>query len=63
MLKENNYIGQKLGALNTQQIKKINVTEMDLWRRSTRRSRKEKFLNDTMWAAVNARKKLLEKKC
>jgi len=41
MLKENCHMGQKLGTQNTQQIKKVNVTEMDLWRRSTMESRKE----------------------
>ena len=50
---------KKLGILNTYQIKKVNVTEMDLWRRSTRKSRKEKFLNDTIWAAVNAKKEYI----
>jgi hypothetical protein len=43
-----------------QQVKKVIVTEMDLWRRSARKSRKEKFLNDTIMAAVNAGKNILE---
>jgi hypothetical protein len=51
---------RKLGTLNTQQVKKVIVTEMDLWRRSARKSRKEKFLNETIRAAVNAGKDILE---
>jgi hypothetical protein len=43
VLKENYYLGQNLGTLNTQQINKVNVTEMDLWRRSTRKSGRKRF--------------------
>jgi hypothetical protein len=60
MLKKKYYMRQKLGTLNTQQVKKVIVTEMDLWRRSARKSRKEKFINETIRAAVNAGKNMLE---
>jgi hypothetical protein len=40
-------------SLNTQQTHKLLVTEMDFWRRSARKSRKEKVRNGTMEVGKN----------
>jgi hypothetical protein len=40
--------GAETWTLNTQQTKKLLATEMDFWRRSARKSRKEKIRNGTI---------------
>jgi hypothetical protein len=53
-------MGQKHGTLNTQQANKLLATEMDFWRRSARKSRKEKVLNGTNREVMEVRKNILE---
>jgi hypothetical protein len=47
-------------ALNTQQVNKLLTTEMDFWRRSARKSRKEKVLNGTIREIMEVGKNILE---
>jgi hypothetical protein len=47
-------------VLNTQQVNKLLATEMDVWRRSARKSRKEKVRNDTIREIMEVRKNILE---
>jgi hypothetical protein len=47
-------------TLNTQQANKLLATEMDLWRRSARKSRKEKVRNVTIREIMELRKNILE---
>jgi hypothetical protein len=46
--------------LNTQQANKLLATEMDFWRRSERKSRKEKVRNVTIKEVMEVRKNILE---
>jgi hypothetical protein len=50
-------MGQKL---NTQQANKLLAAEMDFWRRSARKSRKEKARNVTIREVMEVRKNILE---
>jgi hypothetical protein len=50
----------RLWTLNTQQAKKLLATEMDFWRRSARKSRKEKVRNVTIREGMEVRKNILE---
>jgi hypothetical protein len=52
--------GAETWTLNTQQANKLLATEMDFWRRSFRKSRKEKVRNDTIRAIMEAGKNILE---
>jgi hypothetical protein len=52
--------GAETWTLNTQQANKLLPTEMDFWRRSDRKSRKEKFRNGTITAIMEAGKNILE---
>jgi hypothetical protein len=47
-------------TLNTQQANKLLATEMDFWRRSARKSRKEKVRNDTITEIIEVGKNTLE---
>jgi hypothetical protein len=47
-------------TLTTQQANKLLATEMDFWRRSARKSRKEKVRNDTIEAIMEVGKNILE---
>jgi hypothetical protein len=47
-------------TLNTQQANKLLATEMDFWRRSFRKSRKEKFRNVTIREIMEVGKIILE---
>jgi dissimilatory sulfite reductase (desulfoviridin) alpha/beta subunit len=60
MLNKTYYMGRNLETLNTQQVKKVIVTVMDLWRKFARKPRKENFLNETIRNAVNAGRSILE---
>jgi hypothetical protein len=47
-------------TLDTQQAKKLLATEMDFWRRSARKSRKEKLRNVTIIEITEVGKNILE---
>jgi chromosome condensin MukBEF complex kleisin-like MukF subunit len=47
-------------TLNTEQANKLLATEMDFWRRSARKSRKEKVRNVTIREVMEVRKNILE---
>jgi hypothetical protein len=47
-------------TLNTQEANKLLATEMDFWRRSARKSRKEKVRNGTIREVMEVRKNILE---
>jgi hypothetical protein len=47
-------------TLNTQQANNLLATEMDFWRRSARKSRKEKIRNGTIRAIMGVGKNILE---
>jgi hypothetical protein len=47
-------------TLNTQQANKLLATEMDFWRRSARKSRKEKVRSVTIREVMEVRKNILE---
>jgi hypothetical protein len=49
-------------TLNTQQANRLLATEMDFWRRSARKWRKEKFRNDTIREIMEVGKNILELK-
>lgn len=50
---------QEIGTLNMQQVKNVILAEMDLWRRSARKSRKEKFISDAIMITVDAGRNVL----
>jgi hypothetical protein len=52
--------GAETWTLDTQQANKLLATEMDFWRRSARKSRKEKFRNVTVREVMEVRKNILE---
>jgi hypothetical protein len=52
--------GAETWTLNTQEANKLLATEMDFWRRSARKSRKEKVRNVTMREVMRAGKNILE---
>jgi hypothetical protein len=52
--------GTETWSLNTQQANKLLATEMDFWRRSARKSRKEKVRNVTIREVMEVRKNILE---
>jgi hypothetical protein len=52
--------GAETWTLNTQQANKLLATEMDFWRRSARKSRKEKFRNVTIREVMEVGKNILE---
>jgi Zn-dependent M16 (insulinase) family peptidase len=52
--------GAETSSLNTQQANKLLVTEMDFWRRSARKSRKEKVRNVTTREIMEVGKNILE---
>jgi hypothetical protein len=52
--------GAETWTLNTRQANKLLATEIDFWRRSARKSRKEKFRNGTIRQIVEVRKDILE---
>jgi hypothetical protein len=52
--------GAETWTLNTQQANKLLATEMDFWRRFTRKSRKEKVRNGIFRAIMEVRKNILE---
>jgi hypothetical protein len=52
--------GAETWTLNTQQANKLLVTEMDFWRRSARKSRKETIRNVTIREVMEVRKNILE---
>jgi hypothetical protein len=52
--------GAETWTLNTQQANKLLTTEMDFWRRSARKSRKEKFRNGTIREIMVVGKNTLE---
>jgi hypothetical protein len=52
--------GAETWTLNTQQAKKLLATEMDFWRRSDRKSRKEKVRNVTTREVMEVGKNILE---
>jgi hypothetical protein len=52
--------GTETWTLNTQQANKLLATEMDFWRRSARKSRKEKVRNVTIREIMEVRKNILE---
>jgi hypothetical protein len=49
-----------MDTINTQQANKLPATEMDFWRRSARKSRKEKVRNVTIRAIMDVGKNILE---
>jgi hypothetical protein len=51
--------GAETWSLNTQQANKLLATEMDFWRRSDRKSRKEKVLNVTIREIMEVGKNIL----
>jgi hypothetical protein len=53
-------MGHKLLTLNTQHANKLLATEMDFWRRSDRKSRKDKVRNGTIRAIMEVGKNILE---
>jgi hypothetical protein len=52
--------GTETWTLNTQQANKLLVTEMDFWRRSARKSRKQAVRNVTTREVMEVRKNILE---
>jgi hypothetical protein len=52
--------GAETWTLNTQQANKLLATEMDFWRISARKSRKEKVRNGTIRAIMEVRKNILK---
>jgi hypothetical protein len=52
--------GAETWTVNTQQAHKLLATEMDFWRRSARKSRKEKVRNVTIREVMRAGKNILE---
>jgi hypothetical protein len=52
--------GAETWTLNTQQANELLATEMDFWRRSARKSRKEKVRNGTIRAIMKMGKNILE---
>jgi hypothetical protein len=52
--------GAETWTLNTQQENKLLATGMDFWRRSARKSRKEKVRNVTIKEVMEVRKNILE---
>jgi hypothetical protein len=52
--------GAETWTLNTQQANKLLATEMDFWRKSARKSRKEKVRNVTIREVMEVRKNILE---
>jgi hypothetical protein len=52
--------GTETWTLNTQQANKLLATEMDFWRRSARKSRKQKVRNVTIREVMEVRKNSLE---
>jgi hypothetical protein len=52
--------GTRLWTLNTQQENKLLATEMEFWRRSARKSRKEKVRNVTITDIMEVGKNILE---
>jgi hypothetical protein len=52
--------GAETWTLNTQQANKLLATEMDFWRRSARKSRKEKVRNVTIREVMEVGKNILE---
>jgi hypothetical protein len=52
--------GAETWSLNTQQANKLLATEMDIWRRPARKSRKEKVRNVTIREVMEVRKNILE---
>jgi hypothetical protein len=52
--------GAETWSLNTQQANKLLATEMDFWRRSARKSRKEKVRNVTIREVIEVGKNILE---
>jgi hypothetical protein len=52
--------GAETWTLNTQQANKLLATEMDFWRRSARKSRKEKARNGTIREIMEVGKNILE---
>jgi hypothetical protein len=53
-------MGAEIWTLNTQQANKLLATEMEFWRRSARKSRKEKVRNVTIREIMEVRKNILE---
>jgi hypothetical protein len=51
-------MGAETWTLNTQQANKLLATEMDFWRRSARKSRKEKVRNVTIREVMEVRKNI-----
>jgi hypothetical protein len=52
--------GAETWTLNTQQANKLQATEMNFWRKSARKSRKEKVRNGTNRAIMEVGKNILE---
>jgi hypothetical protein len=52
--------GAETWTLNTQQANRLMATEMDFWRRTARKSRKEKVRNCTIRAIMEVGKNILE---
>jgi hypothetical protein len=52
--------GAETWTLNTQQANKLLATDMDFWRRSARKSRKEKVRNVTIRDVIEVGKNILE---
>jgi hypothetical protein len=52
--------GAETWTLDTQQANKLLATEMDFWRRSARKSRKEKVRNGTIREIMDVGKNILE---
>jgi hypothetical protein len=52
--------GAETRTLDTQQANKLLATEIDFWRRSARKSRKEKVRNGTIRAIMEVGKNILE---
>jgi hypothetical protein len=52
--------GAETWTLNTQQANKLLATELDVWRRSARKSRKEKVRNVTIREIMEVGKNILE---
>jgi hypothetical protein len=57
---EDSQIKISVKTLNTQQANKLLATEMYFWRRSARKSRKEKVRNVTIREVMEVRKNILE---
>jgi hypothetical protein len=52
--------GAETWTLNTQQANKLPATEMNFWRRSAKKSRKEKVRNGTIREIMEVGKNILE---